>query len=151
MADIADYCHQNDIRSGVVLSMIGSVETARLGTPPVPEAGKPVVSFQNHVGPVYEWEDYTGPLSIISGTGTIALKDKELVFHVHVLLSAGGTDNKAGHLVDGTVWATAEVVIGELEYQLRRETDPKSGTAVLLNQQDVALSKRPRLPKYKIP
>jgi len=151
MSDITDYCRQNDITSGVVLGIIGSVETARLGTPPVPEVGKPVISYENHVGPVYEWKDYTGPLSIISGTGTIAVMNKELVFHVHVLLSAGGTDNKAGHLVDGTVWATAEVVIGELEYQLRRESDPKSGASVLLNQQCVAVSNHPKSVRYKLP
>lgn len=133
MSDIASYCRRNGITSGVVLGIIGSVETARLGTPRLPEPNKPVISYENHIGPVYEWKDYTGPLSIISGTGTIALMNEELIFHVHVLLSAGGTDNKAGHLVDGVVWATAEVVIGELEHQLRRESDPKSGASVLVN------------------
>ena len=134
MPDIISYCRQNGITSGVILGIIGSVETARLGAPPIPEPSKPVISYDDHVGPTYEWKDYNGPLEIISATGTIALMNDELILHVHMLLSAGGTGNIAGHLADGTVWSVAEVIIGELEYQLRREKDPKSGGSLLLNQ-----------------
>ena len=121
MSEITGYCQQNGISSGVILGIIGSIESARLGrTQELPAPGK----YE------YAYKDYTRPLSIISGQGTIALMDDKLMLHIHVLLSGPGT-NEGGHLVEARVWATAEVVIGELERQLQRSIDPETGLSTL--------------------
>ena len=104
--------------SGVVIGIIGSVKNARLG-----------ITLQDKFG--YEWNDYTLPLSIISAQGTIAAYDNDSVFHIHIALS-GKTGNVAGHLAEAEVWTTAEVIIGELDYQLYREAIGDGGLTALV-------------------
>jgi len=112
-SEIAHYCRQNSISSGVVIGIIGSVESARL-------------NFLRELPGKYETKEYKGPLEIVCAQGSIALKDAELITHVHIQL-AGPDECRGGHLVEAKVFSTAEVVIGELDYQLHRYTDPYTG------------------------
>ncbi|MFC1862302.1 PPC domain-containing DNA-binding protein [Chloroflexota bacterium] len=112
-SEIASYCRQNSISSGVVIGIIGSVESARL-------------NFLKELPGKYETKEYQGPLEIVCAQGSIALKDTELIIHVHIQLSS--TDScQGGHLVEAEVFSTAEVVIGELDYQLYRYADDYTG------------------------
>ena len=117
MSEIVSYCQKKNITSGVIIGIIGSVKNTRLG-----------VTLQDKYG--YDWRDYASPMSIVSGQGTIALFGKDLVFHIHMIL-VGKDGNVGGHLTEAEVWATAEVVIAELDYQLYREMDPELGLSAL--------------------
>ena len=112
-SEIARYCRQNGISSGVVIGIIGSVESARL-------------NFLRELPGKYETKEYQGPLEIVCAQGSIALKDAELITHVHIQLSSPD-ECRGGHLVEAKVFSTAEVVIAELDYQLRRYADPYTG------------------------
>ncbi|MFC2022479.1 PPC domain-containing DNA-binding protein [Chloroflexota bacterium] len=112
-SEITGYCRQNGISSGVVIGIIGSVESARL-------------NFLRELPGKYETKEYKGPLEIVCAQGSVALKDAELIVHLHIQLS--GIDGcQGGHLVEATVFSTAEVMIGELDYQLYRYTDDYTG------------------------
>ena len=111
--EIAGYCRQNGIFSGVVIGIIGSLESARLG-------------FLREVPGKYETVDYPGPLEIVCAQGSIALKGAELIVHVHLQVSSPN-DCRGGHLIGAKVFSTAEVVIAELDYQLRRYADDYTG------------------------
>lgn len=112
-SEIANYCRQNGISSGVVIGIIGSVESAKL-------------NFLKTLPGNYEEKEYKGPLEIVVAQGSIALKDSELIIHIHMQLS--GTDGcRGGHLVEARIFSTAEVTIGELDYQLHRYTDDYTG------------------------
>ena len=110
---ITDYCRQNGISSGVIVGIIGSVESARL-------------NFLKKLPGGYVTEEYSGPLEIICAQGSIALKGAELIIHVHIQLS-GQDGCWGGHLVEAGVFSTAEVIIGELDYQLHRQADQYTG------------------------
>ena len=111
--ETANYCRQNGISSGVVIGIIGSVESAKL-------------NFLKELPGKYKTEEYKGPLEIVCAQGSVALKDSELIAHIHMQLS--GTDEcQGGHLVEGIVFSTAEVMIGELDYQLYRYADSYTG------------------------
>jgi len=112
-SEIAHYCHQNEISSGVVIGIIGSVRSARL-------------NFLTELPGKYVSEDYTGPLEIVCAQGSVALKDGETIIHVHIQLS-GRDMCRGGHLAEARIFSTAEVVIGELDYQLRRYADDFTG------------------------
>ena len=112
-SEINRYCRQNDISSGVVIGIIGSVESASL-------------NFLKELPGKYETEEYQGPLEIVCAQGSVALKDDELVVHVHIQLSDSG-GCQGGHLVEAKVFSTAEVVIAELDYQLHRHVDNYTG------------------------
>ena len=112
-SEITRYCRQNGISSGVVIGIIGSVESARL-------------NFLKELPGKYETEEYQGPLEIVCAQGSVALKDAELIVHVHIQLS-DSDKCRGGHLVEAKVFSTAEVMIGELDYQLYRRTDDYTG------------------------
>ncbi|OGO02477.1 MAG: hypothetical protein A2Y59_01490 [Chloroflexi bacterium RBG_13_52_14] len=117
LSEIARYCEERSITSGVVIGIIGSAENARL-------------NYLMDLPGKYEPVDYQGPLEIVCAQGSIALKDDELIVHVHIQLSTLKMCC-GGHLARATVFSTAEVVIGELDYQLRRQVDNYTGLAEL--------------------
>lgn len=113
VSKIMDYCVQYGITSGVVIGIIGSVESARL-------------NFLKELPGKYEAVQYEGPLEIVCAQGSVALKGSDLITHVHMQLSSPD-ECRGGHLAEATVFSTAEVVIGELDYQLVRYADGYTG------------------------
>ena len=79
----------------------------------------------------YEGVDYPGPLEIVCAQGSVALKEDSLIVHIHVQLS-GQDLCRGGHLAEAMVFSTAEVVIGELDYQLQRQPDDYTGLNELI-------------------
>lgn len=117
--EIARYCQEHGVSSGIVIGIIGSVKDARL-------------NFLEALPAKYDSIDYRGPLEIVCAQGSIALKDDMPVIHIHIQL-AGQDISPGGHLAKSTVFSTAEVTIGELDYQLHRQTDSYTGLNELLD------------------
>ena len=113
LGEIDRYCREHNISSGVVIGIIGSVKSARF-------------NFLMELPGKYDSVDYPGPLEIVCAQGSVALKDDSAIIHIHIQLSGQDTC-RGGHLVEATVFSTAEVTIGELDYQLRRQTDSYTG------------------------
>ncbi len=119
LGSIASYCREHGITSGIVIGIIGSVEKAKL-------------NYLMELPGKYEGVEYPGPLEIVCAQGSVALKDNELIVHIHIQLS----EQKAchgGHLAEATVFSTAEVVIAELDYQLKRYSDSYTGLNELID------------------
>lgn len=116
---ISRYCQDNGVLSGVIIGIIGSLENAKL-------------NFLKSLPGKYESVDYNGPLEIVCAQGTIALKDDTVIVHIHIQLS---TENicSGGHLAGATVFSTAEISLGELDYQLRRQMDRYTGLNELVD------------------
>jgi len=118
LTEIARYCNDHGLYSGLVLGIIGSVQRARL-------------NFLMELPGQYDSVEYTGPLEIVCAQGSIALKNNEPVIHIHILLS-GKDICRGGHLAEAEVFSTAEVSIGEIDYQLQRQYDDYTGLNELL-------------------
>ena len=103
---IAGYCRQHTITSGVIIGLIGSVSSARL-------------SYLKELPGKYKTESYEGPLEIVCAQGSVAIKGDDLIVHIHMHLGSQ-QGCFGGHLTEATVFSTAEVVIGELDFQLQR-------------------------------
>jgi predicted DNA-binding protein with PD1-like motif len=110
---IVRFCKERSLYSGIIIGLIGSVENARL-------------NFLKALPGKYETVEYSGPLEIVGAQGSVALVDKDLVVHIHIHLSSQ-KDSIGGHLVSAVIFSTAEVVIGELNYQLWRQKDTYTG------------------------
>ena len=119
LTEIVRYCQEHDISSGVVIGIIGSVERVRL-------------NFLMGLPGKYDSVDYPGPLEIVCAQGSVALKNDDPVIHIHIQLS-GQDICRGGHLAEAMVFSTAEVTIGELDYQLRRQSDSYTGLNELLD------------------
>jgi predicted DNA-binding protein with PD1-like motif len=119
LGEITRYCREHDITSGIVVGVIGSLERARL-------------NFLMELPGKYDSVEYTGPLEIVCAQGSVALKDEGTIVHIHIQLSSQDT-SRGGHLAEATVFSTAEVVIGELDQQLRRSADSYTGLNELID------------------
>ena len=119
IADISHYCNNHGISSGLIIGIIGSVQRARL-------------NFLMSLPGRYDSIEYAGPLEIVCAQGSIAMKNGETITHIHILLSRKDICF-GGHLAEAKVFSTAEVSIGELNYQLQRQTDDYTGLNELLD------------------
>jgi len=118
LSAITNYCSEHNISSGVIIGVIGSVENVR-------------INYLMSLPGKYESVDYPGPLEIVCAQGSVALKDDSPILHIHIQVS-GRDVCRGGHLAEAIVYSTAEVIIGELDYQLRRETDDYTGLNELI-------------------
>ena len=121
ITELDRYCKRKGIKSAVILGIIGSLEYIKFGLPP--KDG----SFG------YGYEEYKGNVSILSGQGTLSMYNRKKFFHVHVIAS---DPLKPGYLIGGHVeaaitWATVEIAIGELPYQLGRIRDKETGLTAI--------------------
>ena len=119
ITDISQYCSDHGISSGLIIGIIGSVQRARL-------------NFLMSLPGKYDSLEYAGPLEIVCAQGSIALKNRETITHIHILLSRKDMCC-GGHLAEAEIFSTAEVSIGELDYQLQRQTDDYTGLNELLD------------------
>ncbi|MDI6723392.1 MAG: DNA-binding protein [Methanobacterium sp.] len=96
----------NNIKSGVIISIVGSLNSATLRM-----ADGGVKAFK-------------GPFEIVSAEGTVA----ENGIHVHIAISDKDGRVTGGHLQKGCmINTTAEICIMETESSLKRVFDPETG------------------------
>ena len=112
------------LRAGCILSCVGSLSSARLRMP-------------GAIGEAEVFKDFTGPMEIVSLTGTLCPDG----LHVHISLARRDGACIGGDPVRGCIVnTTAELVIGELqEVEFHRPLDPATGYD--------ELSVRPRSPR----
>lgn len=126
LTELHHYCERKNINSAIILGVIGSFEAIELGT-----ARKDGAFGQ-------QTDRYTGHLSVVSGQGSLCLDSGKRVFHIHMALVDPMKPGEfiGGHLHEATIWATVEVYLGELPYQLSREIDPATGRPALRTPED---------------
>lgn len=121
LTELTKYCQKKGITSAIILGIIGSLEKVRFGT--APKDGK--------WG--FNYDEYTGHMSILSGQGSLSVYEGEMIFHIHMCLIDPQKPGQliGGHLEGATVWATTEIYLGELNYQLQRQFDKEIGMSAL--------------------
>ena len=75
LTEITAYCKKNNVTSGVIFGIIGSVTKIKL-------------NFLLKLPGEYKSVEYTGPLEIVCSQGTVALKDNNPILHIHMQLSS---------------------------------------------------------------
>lgn len=119
---LKQYLAEHGIRSGAIVSMIGSLRRCSI----------------LNIGPrAFEGEVYRPPivleepLELLNGSGTVSLFDDSAVpVHVHAVLSRADDQIVSGHMKDeGNIVAfTVEVMVQEVTgVQIRRRPDPDTG------------------------
>jgi uncharacterized protein len=63
--------------------------------------------------------------------GDLILEDGEPKVHAHVVLGRSDGSTVGGHLLEGDVWPTLEVVLTEAPGSLRKRLDPETGLALI--------------------
>ena len=70
-------------------------------------------------------------VEVLSLVGDIAIADDGPKLHAHVVLGRRDGSARGGHLLEGFVWPTLEVVITQAPVHLRRRTDPETGLPLI--------------------
>ena len=70
-------------------------------------------------------------VEVVSFVGDLALADERAKLHAHVVVGRRDGSTRAGHLLNGHVRPTLEVVAVESPAHLRRSTDPETGLPLL--------------------
>lgn len=110
---ILEFCRKNQVKSGVVLSLIGSLSSAEIG-------------YLKKLPGKFIAKKYRGPLELVSGSGTLAQLNQETLLHIHIVI-ATEKNVIAGHLSEAQIFSTAEVVLAELDTIIHRQKDPYTG------------------------
>ena len=105
--------------SAFIMTAVGSLESVTLR---MANACKPGASLENATNEIKQWKER---LEIVSLTGTIS-KDGQKHLHMSVSNSQGNV--LGGHVMDGTIFTTLELVIGTIgKVAFTREIDDKTG------------------------
>jgi predicted DNA-binding protein with PD1-like motif len=113
---VAEFSAENNIELGS-FTAIGALKSAKLG-------------FYDQKKHEYLEVEQPFPCEIASCVGNISLKNGEVFVHAHVVLADGEGGIKAGHLLEGKVFA-AEVHIAELlGEKLERDHDKVTGLSL---------------------
>src|ERR1043166_2396574 len=97
-----------------------------------------VGAFARAVVAYFEWPARTyrhiaidEQVEVLSIAGDITLEKNEPKVHAHVVLGKADATAHGGHLIEGHVRPTLEVVVTESPRHLRRRFDPASGLALI--------------------
>lgn len=129
---ICDYCKENKLTDGVILSGIGSLDGCTFFDP-MEIPGKP--GCYGYVEPI----DRPTPIELVGLSGVICADENgDPAPHVHASFADAAGNEYGGHLKEGNkVLVTVEMVIGELDgIRMKRENDPVKGVPVLSPVQD---------------
>jgi predicted DNA-binding protein with PD1-like motif len=70
-------------------------------------------------------------VEVLSLLGVITLDGEKPKLHAHIVVGRADGTAHGGHLLEGRVWPTLEVVLEELPRHLQRRTDPETGLALI--------------------
>ena len=79
----------------------------------------------------YTSRKYKQPLEITSMTGNITTMNKEIYLHCHITLSDEKMKTIAGHLKEGTISATCEIILVKLSAAINRKYEDFTGLNLL--------------------
>jgi hypothetical protein len=70
-------------------------------------------------------------VEVLSLLGDVALEGTEPKVHVHAVVGRADGTTRGGHLLEGHVWPTLEVVVDTSPAHLRKRSDPETGLALI--------------------
>lgn len=70
-------------------------------------------------------------VEVLSLVGDVTVTDGQPTLHAHVVLGKADGSTVGGHLLEGRVWPTLEVILVESPAHLRRRHDPATGLALI--------------------
>jgi predicted DNA-binding protein with PD1-like motif len=79
----------------------------------------------------YQWQEFEGPLEILSLTGNLSMVDGEPFWHIHGSFSDTELQAVGGHVKELTVGPTCELLITPLSLSLTRLPDDETGMKLI--------------------
>ena len=121
---ITEACKKHKVETAVVLSGIGQLKQVRLGY---------FKEKDNYVP-----QSFAKPFELLSLSGNICKDGDDIIIHFHVVLGDEQKNTLGGHLLNGTVEVTNEIVLLKIPLKIKRKLDHTTG----LKNLDLAKYKR---------
>lgn len=90
-----------------------------------------VLGFFDRSRKIYERIAVDEQSEVLSLLGDVAHHLGKPVIHVHAVLGLADGTTRGGHLLEGRVWPTCEILLTEWPAHLRKELDPDVGLPLL--------------------
>ena len=114
---LEEACIKYKIKSAVILSGIGQVDHVKLGY------------FKKKGN--YCPEEMNRPLEILNISGSIIKQKNKYLAHLHITLGDEDKKTFGGHLFEGKISVTGEIVLLKTNISLSRSEDEKTGLELL--------------------
>ncbi|HKY55581.1 MAG TPA: PPC domain-containing DNA-binding protein, partial [Anaerolineales bacterium] len=90
-----------------------------------------VVGFFDRQVMDYKKKPVKEQVEVLTLLGNITLSDGEYKVHAHAVLGKADASAMGGHILEGHVWPTLEVIVEESPKHLLRRKDPETGLPLL--------------------
>ena len=110
---LREICKKYQIDTAVVISGIGQLKDFKLGY--FKEKGN------------YTPQHFEKPHEILSLEGNIIKQDEEYIFHLHAALANENKEAVGGHLIEGVVEVTNEIVLMKVDVKIHRKLEDTTG------------------------
>jgi predicted DNA-binding protein with PD1-like motif len=110
---IIETCKVHRVKSAVVISGLGQLKKFRLG----------YYKEKNNYIP----ELFNKTHELLSLTGNICKQNNDYILHLHAVLGDENKKTVGGHLLEGKVEVTNEIVLLKTDIKLKRKIEEKTG------------------------
>ena len=110
---LKEICKVHKVNSAVVLSGVGQLKKFRLG----------YFKEKNNYFP----ELFNKPHELLSLTGNICKQNNDYILHLHAVLGDENKNTFGGHLMEGKVEVTNEIVLLKSDIKLKRKIEKETG------------------------
>jgi len=110
---LKEICKLYNVKTAVVLSGIGQLKKIKLG----------YFKEKNYYSP----ENFDTPHELLSLNGNICEQDGDYILHLHVVLGNEKKNTVGGHLIEGKVEITNEIVLLKTDINIKRNINEKTG------------------------
>jgi len=90
-----------------------------------------VVAYFDWTSKQYQHISIDEQVEVLSLVGDVSVENDEPKVHAHVVLGKADATAHGGHLIEGLVRPTLEIVITEMPRRLQRRMDAESGLALI--------------------
>ncbi|MBN1694460.1 DNA-binding protein [candidate division WOR-3 bacterium] len=110
---LEEACRKYEVTTAVVISGIGQLKDFKLGY--FKEKGN------------YTQENFETPHELLSLAGNICKQKDEYAFHLHAVLGNEKKEVVGGHLIEGLVEVTNEIILLKNALQIKRKLEKDTG------------------------
>ena len=112
-AELRNVCVKHNIQTGLILSGLGQLKNFRLG-------------YFREEGD-YMPEEFEKAHELLALTGNIVKQEQDYEFHIHATLGNEKKEVVGGHLIEGKVSVTNEIVLLKTGLEFQRGIDEETG------------------------
>lgn len=110
---LKEACRLHNVKTAVVLSGLGQLKKIQLG----------YFKEKNNYTP----KNFDVPHELLSLTGNICKQDGDYILHLHAVLGNEKKNTVGGHLIEGKVEVTNEIVLLKTDINIKRKIEEKTG------------------------